>query len=273
MKKCLCAVLALFMALSLAGCGGDKNSTVQLTEKERAEYTRADYLDLSGQADSKKALGRDFETKKVFVEGVVKDATPLSGQNFTGEFYIDQPENYGRTSTFRIEQSGATGRGLTVENGNTVRVYGFPELDKNDQLMIVVNGVEKISKDDLTKLEHPNPKTQEEIEAENEQLKKEAVEANWQLLSGDNAPLGANVKFMGMVYDIYTEDGVEMLTIVVIDENGEYTFSDQKISPYTVWNATGSTFEKADLVQVYGMFSGLSGEYPTILGKIIEKVQ
>ncbi|SCJ39400.1 Uncharacterised protein [Anaerotruncus sp. 2789STDY5834896] len=272
MKKCLCAVLALFMVLSLAGCGGDKNSTVKLTEEERAEYVRADYFDLDLQADAKKDLDRDFETEKVFVEGKVKDRVQSSNAAYPTEINVVQKENYGQEDTFKVCAEMGTLM-IKLAHGETVRVYGRPDIDKNGNLVILAEGVEKISESDLTKLDHPDPKTEEEEQAELEQLKREAVEANWQLLSGDNTPIGMNVKFIGMVYDIHTEDNIEILTIVVIDDNGEYTLEDQKISPYTVWNASGNTFAKADLVQVYGTNSGLDGEYPTILGRSIEKVQ
>ena len=147
MKKCLCAVLALFMVLSLAGCGGDKNSTVKLTDEERAEYVRADYLDLDSQAIGKTSC--NLFTSQVFVEGKV--TYRLNGQNaYPSEIRVEQLDNAYRTTEYKVVAEVGTLK-IKLDHDCYVRVYGTPKRDENGNIIIVATGgVEIVSEENIS---------------------------------------------------------------------------------------------------------------------------
>jgi len=127
-------------------------------------------------------------------------------------------------------------------------------------LLAACGGNEKVSdqgepKETATKEQEP---TQDEL---NEQLKAEAVEANFVELNGDNAEENKKVFTAGEVTIINKEGSM-----------GEFTLSDGDGGMYTIVNVLGTEISEGDQVKVYGPFTGKDDlGFPTISATIIEK--
>lgn len=118
MKKCLCAVLALFMALSLAGCGGDKT----LTDEQKAEYIDGDYM-------------RAYEVINTNNSNINRKIT------FVGIVVGEAKDGLGTAEGYFVLVDGVYGRSPIVVKtkeqykiGDIVEVYGQVQSFSSDRL-------------------------------------------------------------------------------------------------------------------------------------------